>query len=146
VRSKSIYRRTKTGHKPLTKSEQMARVRTKSTEPEIVLRRAIWIRGFRYRLHPKIPGRPDFVFTRTRIAVFVDGCFWHGCPRHGTLPATNRQFWQLKMAGNVAPDRRVNAQLAAAGWQVVRIWEHQIEQNLDRTVRKVLKILERPSA
>jgi len=124
----------------------MARVRTKSTEPEIVLRRAIWIRGFRYRLHPKIPGRPDFVFTRTRIAVFVDGCFWHGCPRHGTLPATNRQFWQLKMARNVARDRRVNAQLAAAGWQVVRIWEHQIEQNLDRTVRKVLKILERPSA
>ena len=68
-------------------------------------------------------GKPDFVFRRERVAVFVDGCFWHGCPRHATMPAGNRAFWKAKLARNAARDREVTVALRKAGWRVVRVWE-----------------------
>ena len=72
--------------------------------------------------------RPDFVFPKQRVAVFVDGCFWHGCPKHATQPKNNRAFWRKKLAGNKARDARVNRALRRAGWRVVRIWEHQLSK------------------
>jgi DNA mismatch endonuclease (patch repair protein) len=69
--------------------------------------------------------RPDIVFTRRRVAVFVDGCFWHGCPEHGELPVANRAFWRGKLERNALRDKRVDAALSAAGWRVVRVWEHE---------------------
>lgn len=72
--------------------------------------------------------RPDFVFQRARVAVFVDGCFWHGCPRHGTKPSSNKSFWREKLAKNRERDRRVTRTLRRAGWQVVRIWEHALAE------------------
>ena len=73
-----------------------------------------------------IPGHPDFVHRAARLAIFIDSCFWHGCPRHLRRPASNIEYWQRKLARNRARDRRVNAELKAAGWRVVRIWEHSV--------------------
>ena len=122
----------------LSKSEQMALVRTRDTAPEQVLRRALWAKGMRYKLHADVAGTPDFVFVRRRVAVFVDGCFWHGCPKHGTMPRTNRAFWRRKLATNRARDRRVNRKLRGSGWRVFRIWEHSVETSLDQTVKRIL--------
>lgn len=103
--------------------------RRTGTKPEMRLRSALHRHGHRFRKdHLLRPGalrvRPDIVFTRWRVAVFVDGCFWHGCPEHQHIPKTNRDYWAPKLAANVARDRRVDTALAQAGWVVVRIWEH----------------------
>ncbi len=76
-----------------------------------------------WRRNARVFGKPDFVFRHERVAVFADGCFWHGCPRHATMPASNRAFWQAKLARNMARDREVTRRLRAAGWRVVRVWE-----------------------
>lgn len=76
-----------------------------------------------WRRNASVFGKPDFVFRRERVAVFVDGCFWHGCPRHATKPANNRAFWQAKLARNAERDREVTRELRKAGWRVVRVWE-----------------------
>jgi DNA mismatch endonuclease, patch repair protein len=80
--------------------------------------------------------RPDFVFLGPKLAVFIDGCFWHGCPLHGTKPAGNREFWQTKLESNQARDRHVNAALRRQNWKVLRIWEHQLRQG-DRLMEKL---------
>lgn len=84
--------------------------------------------------------RPDFVFPKMKAAVFVDGCFWHGCPKHATQPRTNANFWREKIAGNRARDRRVNRTLRADGWTVVRVWEHEL---LRRDEAKLVRRLNR---
>jgi len=81
--------------------------------------------------------RPDFVFPKLNLAVFVDGCFWHACPKHATKPRNNAAFWQKKLAANQARDRVVNRTLRAAGWRVVRIWEHELAKNPERCVDKI---------
>ncbi|WP_420720181.1 very short patch repair endonuclease [Abyssibius alkaniclasticus] len=101
-----------------TRSRMMAGIKGKNTKPELVLRRALHARGFRYRLHSKnVPGRPDLVFPKHHAIVFVHGCFWHrheGC-RHTTTPSTRPEFWQAKFDANVARDRSVHDQLLDAG-------------------------------
>jgi DNA mismatch endonuclease (patch repair protein) len=103
--------------------------RKRDTRPELALRSELHRRGFRYRIDAKpldgLRCRADIVFRRQMVAVFVDGCFWHGCPRHGTSPRTNPSYWSAKIARNVERDRRNDAELSAAGWAVVRIWEHE---------------------
>src|ERR1700676_1355268 len=81
-----------------------------------------------WRRHQPIFGKPDFIFRRQRLAVFVDGCFWHGCPRHSNLPVNNRSFWRKKPAANQARDRLVTRTLRRLGWRVVRIWEHELRK------------------
>jgi len=106
-------------------SEQMSRMPRASTRPELALRRALHARGVRFRLHRRdLPGTPDVVLSRARIAVFVDGCFWHGCPEHGVLPKNNREWWRMKLADNAARDRRKDAQLEELGWLPMHFWEH----------------------
>lgn len=106
--------------------------RRADTAPELAIRSELHGRGLRFRVDFPIdvdaPGRkprPDLVFRRERVAVFVDGCFWHACPKHGSLPRANRDFWKRKLDGNSARDRRADALLITAGWQVVRVWEHE---------------------
>lgn len=103
--------------------------RARDTKPELALRRALHAAGLRYRVdQAPLPGlrrRADVVFTRRRVAVFVDGCFWHSCPEHGNQPRTNEQWWAAKLARNRARDADTDAELAAAGWRVVRVWEHE---------------------
>ncbi len=103
--------------------------RRTGTKPEVRLRSALHRRGHRYRKDHLLRAgtarvRPDVVFTRWKVAVFVDGCFWHGCPDHQHVPKSNREYWVPKLAANVERDRRVDAALADAGWIVVRVWEH----------------------
>ena len=104
--------------------------RERDTQPELALRRALHRRGLRYRVDRQIvPGtrrRADIVFSGPRVAVFVDGCFWHGCPDHGNAaPKTNTRYWLSKIEGNQARDRDTDARLIEAGWRVVRFWEHE---------------------
>jgi DNA mismatch endonuclease (patch repair protein) len=93
---------------------------------EVRLRSELHGLGLRFRKHLRgLPGTPDVAFTRARIAVFFDGCFWHCCPDHGVLPKSNRAWWKAKLDGNVARDRRNDASLAELGWLSVRVWEHE---------------------
>jgi DNA mismatch endonuclease (patch repair protein) len=103
--------------------------RSKDTKQEIALRSALHRTGYRFRKHsvivlPDRRVRPDIVFTRYRLAVFVDGCYWHGCPEHHGSPTSNSDYWRWKIAHNVERDELVNQSLTAHGWHVVRIWEH----------------------
>ncbi|MDE0289580.1 MAG: very short patch repair endonuclease [bacterium] len=111
------------------KSAQMSRVKNRHTAPEMAIRRELHRRGLRYRVNMPLPQigrtRPDIVFTRARVAVFIDGCFWHRCPEHGTAPKTNPGWWRQKLDTNVERDRRTDTALAEAGWTVIRIWEHE---------------------
>jgi DNA mismatch endonuclease, patch repair protein len=79
-----------------------------------------------WRRHRALPGRPDFTFRRERLAIFVDGCFWHGCPRHLRMPSDNRPYWKLKIARNIHRDHETTRRLKKAGWQVLRVWEHAL--------------------
>jgi DNA mismatch endonuclease (patch repair protein) len=81
-----------------------------------------------WRRHLPLPGRPDFAFPREKVAIFVDGCFWHGCPKHCKRPASNAKFWRAKLAANVRRDSRANAALRRQGWRVMRVWEHDLEK------------------
>jgi DNA mismatch endonuclease, patch repair protein len=117
----------------------MSRNRRRDTRPELALRSSLHKRGIRFRVDhtvrvDAISVRPDVVFTRWRVAVFVDGCFWHVCPAHGNIPARNRDYWVPKLERNVARDRRVDAALAGAGWRVVRAWEHEDPLNVAQRV------------
>lgn len=121
----------------------MADVATRDTGPELVLRRELHSRGLRYRVNSQpIPGlrtRADLVFAGPRVAVYVDGCFWHSCPDHGVLPKANRAFWREKLATNVERDRRTDTLLTAAGWASVRVWEHEdVRRAADRIDEIVL--------
>jgi DNA mismatch endonuclease (patch repair protein) len=118
--------------------------RPTSTGPEVSLRRALralGIRGFRvgYRA---APGRPDIAFPRRSLAIFVNGCFWHRCPRHGRkLPFANRDYWKLKFHLNVIRDRRKRQQLRALGWRVVTFWECEIEEDVTGAARRIADCL-----
>jgi DNA mismatch endonuclease (patch repair protein) len=116
----------------------MSRNSGRDTKPELKLRKACWALGMRYRLNVKLPGRPDFVLPRHKIAVFVDGCFWHGCPDHYQAPATRADFWLKKLEGNRRRDSMVAEQLSEAGWRVVRVWEHTVQRDLPAAVATVI--------
>jgi len=122
------------------RSELMSRIRgtgNKGTELRLIqVFRTNGISG--WRRGSKLPGKPDFVFPKLKTAVFVDGCFWHGCPKHATWPKNRAAFWLAKITGNKARDRRVNRLLRAKGWKVVRIWEHELRRkNETRLLRRL---------
>lgn len=125
------------------RSEMMSRVRgkgNKTTEQRLIqVFQANGITG--WRRGSKLPGKPDFVFPKLKTAVFVDGCFWHGCPRHATQPKTNAKFWGNKIATNQARDRRVNRALRARGWFVMRIWEHELSRKSEPRLLRRLSTL-----
>ncbi len=127
---------------PLTRSQQMSRIRWKNTEPEKRLRSALWSAGLRYRIHAETPvGKPDVVFPGRRIALFIDGCFWHGCPKHYVRPGSRVDFWAEKLRINVERDRQQTLKLEALGWCVIRVWEHEIYEELQEVVHRVRKIV-----
>lgn len=137
---KKKRRRGTAGTRPLTRSELMSRVRGKNSSAERALRSRLHIRGLRFLLHRRIEGiAVDIVFPGPRVAVFVDGCFWHGCPQHATFPKTNQSYWLPKLAENRERDRRQTARLRAAGWAVFRVWEHQCLPPADRAVERIVK-------
>jgi len=110
-------------------SKVMRGNRRRDTAPELALRSELHRRGRRFRVDyrisvPGFPARPDVVFPRQRVAVYVDGCFWHRCPVHGTEPKTNSRYWMPKLNANVARDRRMTTALEREGWRVLRLWAH----------------------
>ena len=149
------------------RSEVMARIRSRGNEAtEMALARLLRANGISgWRRHVEIWGRamlprgpnfkaaqqrrptrtfsvrPDFVFRQVRLALFVDGCFWHGCPRHATKPKNNRAFWRRKLAANKERDHRVNRSLRRAGWRVLRIWECELAKRPETCVRRIEKTL-----
>jgi len=127
------------------RSEVMSLIRgsgNKGTELALVqIFRAHRITG--WRRHQAIFGKPDFVFAKIRLAVFVDGCFWHYCPQHTKEPKTNVAFWREKLATNKARDRLVNKTLRKAGWRVLRIWEHELRpRNQNRCVKRLRRVID----
>ena len=133
---------------PAERSERMKRIRGENTAPELKLRKALHARGLRYKLHDKrLPGSPDIVFTRYRAAIFVNGCFWHrhhGC-KIATTPKSNTSTWQTKFERNVQRDAANAAQLTAAGWNVIVVWEceltsiEKIEAACERVLGELLR-------
>lgn len=125
----------------------MERQRRRDTGPELALRRALHAVGLRYRVNYPVPGRArrtiDIVFPARRVAVFVDGCFWHGCPQHAVQPRHNRDWWVAKIAANKERDKDTEALLTANGWTVVRLWEHE---SLAAQVSAVQRALVGPQA
>ena len=112
--------------------------RRRDTQPELRVRRLLHAAGLRYRVDVAplrgLRSRADIVFTRQRIAVFIDGCFWHGCPAHGVAPKTNAEYWGPKLARNRARDLDVSKQLAESGWAVLRFWEHEPPEDVARII------------
>lgn len=108
------------------RSKMMSAITGKNTKPELVVRRAIFAEGLRYRLHRKdLPGKPDIVLASRKVVIFVHGCFWHmhrGCA-YATVPASNPEFWQKKLTGNVLRDKRILDMLVREGWRVLTVWE-----------------------
>lgn len=122
-------------------SARMARVRSRDTAAELALRRELHRRGLRFFVQKHVLSdrrTVDIVFPRVKVAVFVDGCFWHACPRHGTQSHTNSEWWRQKLARNVERDRQTDADLRAAGWTVVRVWEHEAIMGAAETVAAVI--------
>lgn len=122
------------------RSRTMSRIKGKDTKPEERLRKALWASGLRYRKHARTPvGRPDILFPGPRVAVFVDGCFWHGCPDHYVRPRSRADFWADKLRANVERDRRQTLGLETDGWLVIRIWECELNDQvqLDQVVERI---------
>lgn len=115
---------------PAQRSFCMSRNKGTDTKPEVILRKALWRLGLRYQIRSKLPGKPDIVLPRWKAVVFIDGCFWHGCPDHFQEPRQNAAFWRTKLSKNRARDRQVNEELSAAGWRVYRIWEHEVRSDV----------------
>ena len=132
---------TTRSNRPAASSDEVRRrmqaTRRRDTEGEIALRAALRKLGLRYRVDVAVPGtrrRADVAFLAQRVAVFVDGCFWHGCPRHGTWPKTNAAWWRAKIEANQLRDRDTDRKLAAIGWRVFRFWEHEDPSDAARRV------------
>jgi DNA mismatch endonuclease (patch repair protein) len=113
----------------------MSAIRSENTKPELTLRKALWNRGFRYRVHygkEKI----DIAFPKKKLAIFVDGCFWHGCPLHSHLPKSHTDYWYPKLKKNIDRDKAKNRRLENQGWRVLRFWEHEL-RDMERVIVEI---------
>lgn len=121
------------------RSQIMAAIRSKNTKPEITLRKALWAKGLRFRIYygkEKI----DIAFPSQKLAIFVDGCFWHGCPIHRHIPRSNREYWLPKLRRNEERDRSKQDRLILQGWKVLRFWEHELA-DIEGVLEKIRKIM-----
>lgn len=126
------------------RSAVMARIRSKGNfETEMAMIRLFRQEGITgWRRHQVVSGRPDFIFRKARLAVFVDGCFWHRCPHHGTLPTNNRPYWKRKLERNCERDKQVNRELRKRGWTIIRIWHHELSsKNRAKLLRRLTRAL-----
>ncbi|WP_326697689.1 very short patch repair endonuclease [Streptomyces sp. NBC_01754] len=123
-------------------SARMSRQARRDTAPEVAVRKLLHASGYRYRLNERVPHMSrrtiDIAFTRAKVAVFLDGCFWHGCPDHATQPKSNAEWWRQKLDKNMARDAETTAHLAAEGWTVLRFWEHQSPSQVAEVVAEAV--------
>jgi len=122
----------------------MSRIRGKNTGPELKLRKLLWASGVRgYRIHYNLPGKPDIVFTKKKIVIFIDGCFWHKCPICFQEPGTRNEFWMKKINANVKRDEGNVQKLNNEGWTVLRFWEHEVRKDPEKVLRIILEFINR---
>ncbi len=119
----------------------MASIKSKDTKIEIKLRSILWNLGYRYRIHYPIIGKPDIVFPKERVAIFCDGCFWHGCPKCYKRPQSNQEYWDAKILKNQKRAKLVNKELVADGWQILRFWGHEVHKNIESVVQLIEETL-----
>lgn len=126
------------------RSEVMSKIGSKNTKPELIFRSALFKEGFRYRIHVKnLPGKPDIVLPKYKTVIFVNGCFWHyheNCSE-GRIPDTNSKFWKVKLIKNVERDKKHQKELEKMGWQVIVVWECEVEKKLNETIENVKNII-----
>jgi DNA mismatch endonuclease, patch repair protein len=125
---------------PLTRSEIMKRVKNKNSSAELSFRSALYEKGLRFQLHRRVEGvTVDIVFPGPKVAVFVDGCFWHGCPDHATFPKSNQDYWLPKLAENKERDERQSNRLRESGWDVIRVWEHEDPKLAAEKINRIVR-------
>lgn len=125
-----------------TRSRIMSSIKGKDTKPELQIRKAIWALGKRYRIHDKtVFGTPDISSRSKKVAVFIDGCFWHGCSRCYTEPKTNTEFWREKISRNKERRKNVKTELKKKNWKILQFWEHQVKQDSERISLKIAEVL-----
>ncbi|WP_405629805.1 very short patch repair endonuclease [Streptomyces sp. NBC_01174] len=124
-------------------SARMSRQARRDTKPEVAVRKLLHAAGYRFRVNARVPDMPrrtiDIAFTRAKVAVMIDGCFWHGCPVHATQPKSNAEWWRGKLDRNMARDAETTDHLRAAGWAVLRFWEHQPPGQVAEVVAKAVE-------
>lgn len=123
------------------RSYNMSRIRASRTKPELLLKEVL--QGTYLRYQPHVSGRPDFASTKHMLAVFVDGCFWHGCPKCYQEPEQNKKFWREKKERNKERDREVTGKLKRSGWAIIRIWEHEIKKDPRKAAEQIRKVLKK---
>ena len=120
----------------------MAAVRGKDTSPEIEVRCALFSEGYRYRKNYRVGRKTmDIAFPRKRVAVLIDGCFWHGCPYCYKAPKSNKKYWKSKIEANILRDKRTNKELKLAGWRGIRLWEHELKEDKSSALKKINCVL-----
>jgi DNA mismatch endonuclease, patch repair protein len=129
----------------LTKEQRkfnMSRIKAKNTGPEVKFRKLLYANGIRgYRVHYKLPGKPDIVFVKKKITIFIDGCFWHMCPACFKEPETSKEFWMKKINSNVERDNNINNHLKSEGWTVIRFWEHDIRKQPEKIISEIRELI-----
>jgi len=129
-------------HTKKQRSYNMSMIKGRNTKPELIIRKLLSSKGIRgYRLNYKLSGKPDIVFTKYKLAIFVDGCFWHKCPKCFIEPDKNKKFWKNKINGNVERDKKVNQALKKGGWKVLRFWEHLLMGNPNLAYKQIIQEL-----
>ena len=127
-------------HTKEQRSYNMSRVKCKDTKPEVQFRKYLFNKGLRgYRTQAKLPGKPDIIFRKQKVAIFIDGCFWHKCPKCFSPPKSNVEFWTKKINGNVQRDKHINKILSKEGYVVLRFWTHEIKEDSAKCFNKVYK-------
>jgi len=121
------------------RSEIMSKIRSSGTKAEIALRCCLWRKGLRFRVKSKLLGTPDVVFPSKKLAIFVDGCFWHKCPKHFRCPKSKIDYWKPKIERNALRDKKISKALRKDGWKVLRFWEHDVNKKLAICVGKIRK-------
>ena len=126
------------------RSEIMSKIKSKDTKIEIEFRKAIWKAGFRYRKNPKgYFGKPDLVLKKYKTVIFIDSCFWHGCKKHCRLPSTRKNYWIPKIERNKQRDKEVNRYYKKEGWNIIRIWEHDLQKNSNKMIKIITNLQNR---
>jgi DNA mismatch endonuclease (patch repair protein) len=120
------------------RSEVMSKVKNKDSKIEVAFRKQLWVEGFRYRKNSKkYFGKPDIVLPKYKTVIFIDSCFWHGCKKHGSIPATHMKFWTEKIDRNKVRDKKVNKYYKNKGWKAVRVWEHDLPSKTKEVIRGI---------
>ncbi|MGC2234996.1 MAG: very short patch repair endonuclease [Pyrinomonadaceae bacterium] len=123
-----------------TRTRTMRAVKSKDSKMEVRFRSALWRSGLRfYKNAASMVGKPDIVFPRKKVVIFLDSCFWHGCPLHLRRPSSNVEYWQAKIDRNKSRDAKVNETYAETNWRVIRFWEHELKQDFERCVNRVIQ-------